>query len=178
MKFQNLFVKETQRETQYGFALIVVLIVLLMLAGVVASMLRGQTLKLRQTGDYFFMNEANQQSHNAHRECMVVVKNALQSTATGSFNWLVPMKLSDGVSTCTITAISPPSVQNSTPESWSPQLVVTTVANGGFTETSEVSYPSCVNTACTQSAATITLDNNIVVSPLVLVGGAVSIGWR
>ena len=82
------------KRNQQGFALVVVLITLLILAGVVASMLRGQTLKLAQTGNYFNLNEQRQASHNAHRACLGIVKGALQSWSVGAFNWAAPIALS------------------------------------------------------------------------------------
>lgn len=171
------------KRNQHGFALVVVLITLLILAGVVASMLRGQTLKLAQTGNYFNLNEQRQASHNAHRACLGIVKSALQSWTVGAINWAAPIALPDGVSTCTIIAPAaalPAPLLNGQPVSWpQPRLIVSTMSNG-VPETSEVLYPACnlLNVACVQSAAVITLSNGVLVSPVILVGGAVQVGWR
>ncbi|AXF85670.1 hypothetical protein DTO96_101401 [Ephemeroptericola cinctiostellae] len=166
------------KKNQRGFALIVVLITLLILAGVVASMLRGQTLKLRETGGYFVMNEQALVSHNAHRACLLIVKNAFKSNAAAVFNWTPTVSVPNG--TCTVVAAVPVPLLGGAPVFWQqPNLIVTTTANG-LLETSEILYPACnlFNVGCVQSAAVITLSNGAVVSPLILQGGAVQVGWR
>ena len=177
------------KKNQHGFALVVVLITLLILAGVVASMLRGQTLKLKEAGAYFDMNDRSQVSHNAHRACLLTVKNAMESKAVGGFNWTQPIVMPDGVSVCTITAVNvPAALPSGAPVVWpQPNLIVETTSpagSAGLIETSEILYPLCsaLNVACVQSVAVITLNsvNNgiFVVSPWILRGGAVQIGWR
>lgn len=169
------------KQNQHGFALVVILMTLLILAGVVASMLRGQTLKLKETGDYFQMNEQSQVSHNAHRACLLMVRSAFRSAATGAFNWNRSVAMPDGTSTCTITAAVPATLFGGVPVLWQqPNLIVSTTTANGLVETSEILYPACnaLNAGCVQSAAVITLNNGVVVSPLILLGGAVQVGWR
>ena len=155
---------------------------LLILAGVVANMLRGQTLKLKETGDYFQMNEQSQVSHNAHRACLLMVRSAFRSAATGAFNWNRSVAMPDGTSTCTITAAVPATLFGGVPVLWQqPNLIVSTTTANGLVETSEILYPACnlLNAGwCVQSAAVITLSNGVVVSPQILPGGAVQVGWR
>ncbi len=170
------------KQNQHGFALVVILMTLLILAGVVASMLRGQTLKLKETGDYFQMNEQMQVSHNAHRACLLMVRSAFRSNAVGVFNWNGSVAMPDGTSTCTITAAVPATLFGGVPVLWpQPNLIVSTTTANGLVETSEILYPACnaLNAGgCVQSAAAITLSNGVVVSPQILLGGAVQVGWR
>lgn len=87
----------------------------------------------------------------------------------------------DGTSSCTVTAALPATLFGGVPVLWpQPNLIVSTTTANGLVETSEILYPACnlFNAGCVQSAAIITLSNGAVVSPLILQGGAVQVGWR
>lgn len=130
---------------QKGFALVVVLITLMVLSLVVASLLRNQTLALRETSMMFTATKHEQDSRNAHQACVERIRDDMRSNNNASISWVsgglneFNLTVNRDTVNCQLALIGVP-VGGGV---WTPLLSVTTVA-ASISHTTEMRYELCV----------------------------------
>lgn len=174
--------------SQKGFALIVVLITLLILAGVVAGLLQNQTLFLQETSTVFAAAQEEQNSHNVHRACLRRLRTDLQGNnvapATSMVSWVsgrtnaVNINLNGVAVVCAIEVDNLPALGNQ----WTPVLRLTSTV-GVQTEVSELVYPPCGGVNCVFSNNKITVFNvnsrtPQTLNPVFSQGNQVEVAWH
>jgi len=141
---------------QSGFALVTVLILLFILAGLVVVMLDGQRAKILQSSTAIQVAQIEQSSHNAHKACLNTARSALASNSTTNVTWWQSagevVQANDArwasadvflQGSCLIEVVTDAS---DTAVSWTPKLRVTSILAGGqsvLLEQTEWRYPKC-----------------------------------
>ncbi|TDR31858.1 hypothetical protein [Hydromonas duriensis] len=174
--------------SQKGFVIVVVLVTLLILTGVVGSLLQNQSLSLKETSNILAAAHNEQRSHGIHRACLAQLRRDLQGMnlkpATRSISWVqggmnrMSTQVNGVVAQCMLDVVTLPAIGQ---QEWLPVLRLTT-KSGGYTEISELRYPSCIKTNCVYANVNIELLNSNqqlqTVSPTFLLGGQVQVAWH